>query len=652
MTSPSPIGLILSAEEVDRLRGRLGKGAPIRETWKPNPGMQEEVLRRTEHEILVGGGRYGGKSEVARAFLVKGNPDLPNYGEDGNPIWVNMSYVYHPHYRGLMVRRNQQDLDDFIQKAIRMYAPYGGEFVSGQFRFPSGAIIDTGHLKDKEAWMKHIGVEHHRIVLEEAGIIPDISIYEELKATCRSPYPEIRQQILLTANPGGPGTGWLLDRFIEAKGADGKIVPPLTTIRERYEDPFTRRPVESTRVFVFSNLADNPHAVNDRTYIASLASISDPNKRRAYLIGDWTSMSGTFFSIFRPRGPASGEPANANHVIPAGSAQPMPWWHTSIGCDWGFGHEAAVYWLKHDPRTKQVHIYRELVTSATLPSQLGYEIALRSRQELMDSPSHSVVLHLSHDAFDQRTGEKSIAELIASGIARVLGPNSVHLPDLEVRRLKEAVEIDPSGYPSDEAREKFWQALRVQRRAGITLRIAPKDRVMGWQCLLEFMRWEPLGELRGDFDPAVAMNILREEGADKWLQYVRIYQERKPEILPRLQIWDCCKRLIEAIPKCMRDEKRPEDVSKSHFLGLDSCDSVRYLLAGFRDESPPEPFEEFRERKLEEVVRSSVLPATTSDLCRINQSLEAEWKGKNRKGAFMIPRRRARAGLGGIMGVN
>lgn len=625
-----PTGVILNESEAERLE-REGKA---KVSFRLAPGFQRSVLLRMEKEVLLAGGRGGGKSTVARAWLLSGNPHLPDYDHNGQPTLVNMSYVYHPNYHATIIRRNRLDLEDFINKFAAMCSPYGGEWRNGAFRFPSGAWIDAGHLEDKDAWMKYVGVENIRFVIEEAVLIPDLSLYEQILGSCRnlSNCPELRPQVLLTSNALGPGAGWLIDRFMEAKDKDGNIIPPGNTIEEIVENPFTQERVTTTRVWMFSTLADNPYVINDPSYVAQLATLTDDKMRRAYLLGDWKAMSGTYFDIFRPRGPGNGEPPNASHVLHEPYPKIEPWWHLSLATDWGFSHDAATYWLRHNPNTGQMIINRELVVSQTSPEQLGYEIALRTKADLMGLPGRSTVLHLSPDAFQNRSGgERSIAELMAKGMARVLGADAIHLPDLELVRLHDSI-FDPS--QAEEAARRFMEESRKIRRAGITIRVANDSRVIGWQFMREAMRFTPIGEESNQFDPAFAQWLYQEKGTEKYLEYWELFRDRRRETLPRLQIFDCCSTLIASIPKAVHDEKKVEDVNKNHFKGMDSCDALRYLLIGFRDEAPQEPFEAYRDRKMEEVARQNP-NYTASDLRWVQDWTQKEWK--ERRGGAPIP---------------
>lgn len=636
------LAAIVSSEEAARLQERYGArvvvhgGGPGQDWWD----WQKRVLTCLADEVAMLGGKGSGKSAVMRGWLISGNPNLPDYDSEDNPVPVNQSYTYHPEYLGLILRKNEGDLADFIRRAARMWQPYGGEYKNGRFEFPSGARIDCGHLKDETSWQKYIGIEYQRIAIDEAGLIKEYDLFDELRSCMRTPYPELRVQIVLASNAGGPGTGWLIERYMKARDKNNVIIPHDTIIEEEFMHPFTGEKKTRTRIWMFSTVEDNPiYKTSD--YAVTLLSIQDPKKRRAYFEGHWDALFGSYFGdIFRPEGPvmANSEPPTANHVIEPIKLQ--PWWHRSISMDWGYAHESAVLWAAKSP-DRRTYIYRELVASQTSPVRMGFEIAMATREELATYPSRSITLHLSHDAFAARGGDKSYAELIAQGMARVLGANSVHLPDLLIRNLRESFAMNEVAAPwVTQEREKAIEAIRLQRRIGITIRIAEKTSVIGWQHCREIMRWESIGEINAQFDPQMAQDLLMRDPS-AFTEYCKLYRDVQPEVLPKLQIFNTCKRLIDAIPRAQHEDGT-EAVSKDHYPGRDSLDAFSYLVTGMIEECPPEPYEVFRDSRLDKIVKQSP-QVTVNDLIHANRVIEAEWKDKMSQRASYTPPRHARA---------
>jgi hypothetical protein len=598
-------------------------------------------------EIGLFGGKGSGKSSLMRAFLVMGNPHEKATDANGNLLLnVHRSYTYHPSYRGLILRKNAEDLDDFIGRANLLYKNLGGIYANGMFTFPSGAVVDCGHMKDKTAYQKYIGIEYQRIAIDEAGLIADYESYNELWSCMRSPFPELHCQMILASNCGGPGVGWIMDRFMTVRDKNGNAVPHGTVIQEKFRHPFTGEEKKRSRIWVFSTIADNPiYRTSD--YAITLISNPDKKQRAAYFEGKWDALWGTYFGdVFRPNGPVGNEPPEANHVIrrdPKTMRYPVEigyWWPRHIGFDWGYSHESAIMWGAQSPEggplsiNRRVYVYREMVQSQMGGYRAGYELALASRDELEKLPSHSIILWLSHDAFGQRGGDRSYAELIAMGIASVLGKDAVHLPDMLEKRIKDAYEIHVGNPMALQQRDDAIKALWLQRNSGITIRKADKASTIGWQHFREQLRWESMGTPNAQFNREQYFEILKED-VDRAAEYARTFRDFKPEVLPKLKIFDCCPRLIEALPK-LQHKDGEEDVAKEHFKGRDSVDGCLYLLLGMREASPEEPYEAYRDQALTEA-RLANPGMNVSDLIWVNRRLEAKWDEQHKSIAPFTP---------------
>jgi hypothetical protein len=221
--------------------------------WKPT-NKQTEALVRPEYEILFGGSRGGGKTDAGQAWLLYD--------------------IGHPKYRSLVIRKNANDLNDWISRAKLMYKPTNADFVKGEIRFPSGATIILGHLKDENAYEKYQGHEYHKMLIEELTQIPTEESYLKLISSCRSTIPELIPQIFSTTNPGGRGHKWVKKRF-RLEGNTSKII--VTT------DEITGR----TRVFVPARVDDNPYIMkNDPGYVNFLNGLPD-GLRQAWREGSW-----------------------------------------------------------------------------------------------------------------------------------------------------------------------------------------------------------------------------------------------------------------------------------------------------------------------------------------------------------------------------
>ncbi len=228
----------------------------------------------------------------------------------------------HPRYRALVIRKNAEDLSDWIDRAHRFYGSFGVDiaYKPAILRFPSGAIIRTGHLKDDQSYTKYMGQEFPRILIEELTQIPLEKRYLQLIASCRSTIPEIRPQVFATTNPGGLGHGWVKKRFIDP-------APP--------ETPFKDQTSGRTRIYIPAKVDDNPFLMEaDPDYIKSLDALRDTDEElwKAWRLGDWNTFAGQYFKEWR----------QDLHVTDP--YYPIPERDAIVGgMDWGRTHAFAFY---------------------------------------------------------------------------------------------------------------------------------------------------------------------------------------------------------------------------------------------------------------------------------------------------------------------
>lgn len=216
---------------------------------------QQEAVSHTAYEVGFGGSRGPGKTFAGICWLLY---DVSN-----------------PKLRALVIRRNAEDLKDWVDRATQVYCVYNNAVKVGnpaEFHFPSGAVIRTGHLKDGNAYMKYQGHEYQRILIEELTQISREEDYLRLLASCRSTVEGLPAQIFSTFNPGGPGHEWVKKRFI-IPCASGDV----------FKDPVSGR----TRVFISANVYDNPHIMDhDPEYVEYLNSLPGTLKKQ-WLEGSW-----------------------------------------------------------------------------------------------------------------------------------------------------------------------------------------------------------------------------------------------------------------------------------------------------------------------------------------------------------------------------
>ena len=231
----------------------------------------------------MGGARGGGKTDTGFAWIL--------YDIDK------------PYLRVLVIRKNNVDLSDWIDRARQFYSKvvpgfrFKGNPPVGVFPDPNnpgkdGATITTGHLKDENAYEKYMGHEYQRIIIEELTHIPREADYIKLLGSCRSKYPDLPAQILTTFNPGGAGHAWVKARFVDV--CKNKV------FTYTLEMP-NGKVVSRSRIFIPATIYDNPFLIeNDPGYLVYLHNIPDKKLRQAWLEGDWEIFSGQYFNTFSP----------------------------------------------------------------------------------------------------------------------------------------------------------------------------------------------------------------------------------------------------------------------------------------------------------------------------------------------------------------
>jgi hypothetical protein len=229
--------------------------------WTPFP-RQSAVLERSEREVLTGGSRGGGKTELAQAWL--GEPE----------------YFYHSKYRALIIRKNRKDLDDFLFR-LKHFFNNAIEITGNppKIKFPKGGEGVCGHMDDANAWEDYVGHEYQKILWEELTLIPQEEMYLKVLMSCRSTIDGLKAQSMASTNPGGPGHQWVKKRFVDV------------ALNKTYFDPKNGL----SRIFIPMRVQDNPAIMEkDPDYVKMLQSLPEP-LRSAWYEGSWDVFSGQFF---------------------------------------------------------------------------------------------------------------------------------------------------------------------------------------------------------------------------------------------------------------------------------------------------------------------------------------------------------------------
>lgn len=322
--------------------------------WQPLPGSQAHALACPCDEILYHGTRGPGKTEAQLAYFVS-----------------RCGRGYGNHWRGIIFDRGYKNLADVVAKSHVMIPKV---FPRAKFRsaksdyfwqFPDGERLYFRHIKRSQDYREYHGHEYPFIAFNELTSYPTSELYDSMKSCNRSgfaplehsplltpddhrvieecqlldePFPDkIKARILpdiplvmfSTTNPHGPGHSWVKRRFIDK-------APPGRPVKETVKvfNPRTKQEEEvtTTRVHIFGSYRENRFL--DPKYVAFLNGIKDPNKRRAWLGGDWSITSGgALDDLWR-----ASTHVLKRSIIPRG-------WRITRSFDWGSSHPFSVgFW--------------------------------------------------------------------------------------------------------------------------------------------------------------------------------------------------------------------------------------------------------------------------------------------------------------------
>ncbi len=286
--------------------------------WTPLPGSQTLAMSCPAHIILYHGTRGPGKTDSQLMRFRR-----------------RVGQGYGRHWRGVIFDREYKNLDDLISKSLRWF-PEFNDGAAGKARFLSSKsdykwVWPTGEellfrtvRRDADYWSYH-GQEFPFIGWNELTKYPNDNLFEMMMSCNRSSFrpedfpliidgdihrdtgqvvlcdpsdreaeeyllPEIPLEVFATCNPFGVGHNWVKKRFIDQ-------APPGRMVRKAINvfNPRTQRreDVVKYQVHLFGSYKENKFLSPE--YVAELESIRDPNKRKAWLGGNWDVVAGGMF---------------------------------------------------------------------------------------------------------------------------------------------------------------------------------------------------------------------------------------------------------------------------------------------------------------------------------------------------------------------
>ena len=307
--------------------------------WKPLPGSQALAVSCPCNVILYEGSRGPGKTDAQIMSF------RSRVGQGYGKFW-----------RGVIFDREYKNLDDLIAKSERWFPQFkdGARFLRSKSDYkwvwPTGEeLLFRQYKKDSDYWNYH-GQEFPFIGWNELSKFANPKPFELMLSCSRTgfipaehtprkpsggydtpdgkPLPEIPLQIFATTNPYGPGHNWVKRRFVNC-AAPGEIVTETTNVY----NPRTgkREDTSRTQVRLFGSYRENRYLSPE--YVAVLENIKDPNRRKAWLQGDWDIVAGGALDDIWQEGV---------HILPQFNIPKA--WPINRGFDWGSSHPFSVGW--------------------------------------------------------------------------------------------------------------------------------------------------------------------------------------------------------------------------------------------------------------------------------------------------------------------
>lgn len=495
--------------------------------WSPLPGSQTLAIGCPADIILFHGTRGPGKTDWQLMKFRQG------VGQGYGRFW-----------RGIIFDREYKNLDDLISKSMRWFPEFddGARFISSKSDYkwvwPTGEeLLFRAIKKEKDYWGYH-GQEFPYIGWNELTKYPTGELFEMMMSCNRTSFlpekypvtpdgtpwkpgsrqekillPDIHLQVTATCNPYGAGHNWVKKKFIN-KSPRGKIL--RTSINVFNPRTQQREDIVKTQVHIFGSYRENKYLTPE--YVAELETLTDKNKREAWLYGNWDIVAGGMFddvwdSLHHVVKPFTIPNSwRIERAFDWGSSAPFSvgWWAVSDGTDfqtadgtWRSSVRGDVYrireWYGTSGKTNSgLMMLAKDITAGIIERQLNWSIHNRTHPGPADNSINDVV------------NGNSIAADMAKSV-----------------RVKGSVYSGVRWRASDKS--------SGSRKAG----------------------WEKLRKMLSQALPT---------------------KEGGPRERPGLFVFDCCTYFIDLFPSLPRDEKDPDDVdteSEDH-IG----DETRYEVLG------------------------------------------------------------------------
>lgn len=310
-----------------------------RVVWQPLPGSQSLALGCPCDVVLYHGTRGPGKTDWQVMDFKK-----------------NVGIGYGRFWRGVIFDREYKNLDDLVEKSKRWFPQFndGAKFKESKadykWTWSTGEeLLFRAGWKESDYDAYH-GHEYPFLGFNELTKQPNSKFYHAIQSCNRSsflpientpknrdgtydthdgrPLPEIPLVVRSTTNPHGVGHNWVKREIIDPApaGVVQRIVSNVYNPRTKQKEDITR-----TQTHIFGTYHENRYL--SPKYIAKLDAEKDPNKRKAWLTGDWNIVAG---------GALDDVYDESIHVLPRFIIPEN--WKLDRSFDWGSTHPFSVGW--------------------------------------------------------------------------------------------------------------------------------------------------------------------------------------------------------------------------------------------------------------------------------------------------------------------
>lgn len=385
------------------------------------------------NEVLFGGAAGGGKSKAIVMEALQRCLDVPGS-------------------RAYLFRRTYPELrDSLIREARASIPPEIGKYstTTHDLTLVNGSMMHFRYCRNIEDARLYQGAEFHWLLIDELTHF-DREVYDFLKTRLRAPKClGIEPRVRCTANPGGPGHGWVKAYFIDAG-------PAYAVHQKAVKSAILGASQVRSVQYIPAYPTDNPYLSED--YIYELEQ-KPPALRRALLHGQWDVFSGQAFTEWRDNADHYTDRCWTHVIKPFAVPGHWPRWRSF---DFGYAKPFSVGWWAVDGDGR-VYRYRELygwdgrpdTGCRWHPGQIAGEVR-RIEKELEKGRSIRGVADPS--IFDESRGLSVAEQMSREGVYFERGDNARLAGKMQLHRR---LAFDSEGVPGLQVFETCRQFIRT-----------------------------------------------------------------------------------------------------------------------------------------------------------------------------------------------